>query len=179
MSILFIILFNLLFYTCIVHCVSAFQNSGALFTLWWKWYTVTAMKTLLFSIMIGDNPTYPYVAENLTAYATRIGADVVLCKELDFAKEFEGIYGCYGLERLKIADYLRTGYDRVVCVDSDVLIQPDAANIFDACPDEDAIYAFNEGWCKIDAGWLRTRCALWTTPHLIGHIKGKNGNTIM
>ncbi|MDA1354543.1 MAG: hypothetical protein O3A01_08810 [bacterium] len=102
-------------------------------------------KTLLFSIMIGDNPTYPYVAENLRYYAARIGSDVVLCTELDYAKEFEGIYGCYGLERLQIAQYLRGEYERVVCVDSDILIQPDAANIFDACPDTDAIYAFNEG----------------------------------
>jgi len=103
-------------------------------------------KYAIFTIMIGKNKSYSYVENNFEYYAKKIDADLIICKEENFSKSYSSskTYGVFGLERIQILELLNH-YERVLCLDSDIIIHPEAPNIFENYPDDNYMYLLNEG----------------------------------
>lgn len=93
------------------------------------------MKTAVLTLVSGD--FYEGLAQVSTGlmddYAQRIGAVFVIDKSP----------GAPGYTKLKAIRELLRSYDRVLYLDADILIRPDAPNLFDLVP-EDAFGAFDE-----------------------------------
>jgi lipopolysaccharide biosynthesis glycosyltransferase len=86
------------------------------------------MKTAVFTITIGD--FYKQLSEvthpTIKNYAKKIGADFLVCDETTLP------FPHY--EKFEIAKLLET-YDRVLYLDSDILVSPNTPNIFDVVPE--------------------------------------------
>src|SRR3989344_7906914 len=87
------------------------------------------MRTALFTICIGDfytklsKVTHPTIKN----YAQKIGADFIVKTETSFPLPHYA--------KFEIAKLLET-YDRVLYLDTDILVSPDTPNIFDIVPQD-------------------------------------------
>ncbi len=103
------------------------------------------MSNLIYTIMMGSDPSYPLVERNFQDYANKVGAKLLVlkkplyhfdsyplkCKHLALFQKF------YVKELLK-------KHTRVLYLDADLLITSKADNIFEKFPDGQC-YFFNEG----------------------------------
>ncbi|WP_153915098.1 glycosyltransferase [Shewanella sp. TC10] len=108
------------------------------------------MKRAIFTLAIGDNPMYKAAITSFEEYGKKVGADVIVSKELHYHlhvnnKKYDASPAWS--EKLYIAELLKT-YDRVLYLDADILVSPFAENIFEECPELDTVYMFNEGKYK-------------------------------
>ena len=96
------------------------------------------MKTLVLTIAVG--PEYSRIAQlthpSLRAYATKIGADFRAITTPALAQTTPH------WEKFQLADLLDT-YDRILYLDTDVLVHADCENLFEVVPD-DRLGMFNE-----------------------------------
>lgn len=107
------------------------------------------MKTCLFTIAIGEHyqdlakATHP----TLKRYAKKIGADFITRTE-----PVEG-YATQKWQKFEIYDLLNT-YERVLWVDSDIIIRKDAPNLFELVPKTE-FAIFNEGKYEDRTSFIR------------------------
>ena len=94
-------------------------------------------KLAIFSLALGDISRYKLCLDSIAKYAEKYQLSFFLCngQKYNFINHYFEKFQC--LELLK-------EYDRVLCLDADVLITPSAKNIFMEYPDENYLYAFNE-----------------------------------
>lgn len=96
------------------------------------------MKLAILTITVGD--FYDELAEvshpTIQAYADKIGADFIRRQHSDSK--------IVGYEKLRLIRKFLGQYDRVLFLDTDILVRHDAPNIFDLVP-PDRIGAFDEG----------------------------------
>ncbi|MDK1286746.1 glycosyltransferase family 8 protein [Pseudoalteromonas umbrosa] len=105
------------------------------------------MKKAIFSLAIGDNPMYKAALHSFKLYAQKVGADLIVSDKLHYKIDIVNPKfnaSPAWTEKLKIGELLKQ-YDRVLYVDSDVLITPNARDIFELYPDLSTTYWFNEG----------------------------------
>ncbi|MCF6440772.1 glycosyltransferase family 8 protein [Pseudoalteromonas luteoviolacea] len=105
------------------------------------------MKKAVFTLAIGDNPMYKAALHSFKLYAQKVGADLIVSDQLHYRVDIVNPKynaSCAWTEKLRIGALLKE-YDRVLYVDSDVLITPHARDIFELYPDLSTTYWFNEG----------------------------------
>ena len=102
------------------------------------------MNYAIFVLLLGNKIFYPYCLETIVRYANRYNISLIL------GTTYKICYILNHFEKLQCLDYLQM-YDRVLCLDADVLITPYARNIFEIYPDHNYLYAFNE---NIDSSWM-------------------------
>ena len=106
------------------------------------------MKKAIFTLAIGDeNPMYRAALLSFEQYAKKIGADLIVSKEFHYPitiKDPKHTASPAWTEKLYMKELLKK-YDRVLYVDADIIITPNAENIFDVYDDLETVYLFNEG----------------------------------
>ena len=106
------------------------------------------MKKAIFTLAIGDeNPMYQGALLSFQHYADKVGADLIVSKEFHYPINIENPQHTSSpawTEKLYIKELLKE-YDRVLYVDADIIITPDAENIFETYTDLETLYLFNEG----------------------------------
>ena len=105
------------------------------------------MKKAIFTLAIGDNPMYQAAILSFQHYADKVGADLIISDSLNYPINIENPkYSASPAwaEKLRIGKLLKE-YDRVLYVDADILITPNAKNVFLEYDDPDYIYMLNEG----------------------------------
>lgn len=106
------------------------------------------MKKAIFTIMIGQDPSYPVVYQSFKKYADRVGADLVCTTTFQYGHLGQSrgfsLRRSAWLEKTRIKTLLEK-YDRVLYLDADILITPDAPDIFKTYSDLNTIYMLNEG----------------------------------
>ena len=114
------------------------------------------MKKALCTLQIGPCDYFQYTEYAMKAYAKKIGADYIAMTECTV--EAEGVEGLSNKERAclqKLAvESLFDRYNRVLFLDADVLVLPDAPDIFEAYPDTSYSYLWNEGTCSDPSVYL-------------------------
>ncbi len=95
------------------------------------------MKTAIFTLMLGDKSRYKVCLDSIEKYAQRYKIPFILGSEqkIFFVNHY--------FEKLQCLELLKE-YDRILCLDADMLITPHARNIFEEFPDSNYLYAFNE-----------------------------------
>ena len=98
-------------------------------------------KKLITTLVIGEEieSLAKYTIPFMKGYARRVGADFQEMKATKIAEQLSPYY-----EKTQIYDLLDT-YDRVLFIDADILIAPDAPNLFDDCPKETVAAVSVEG----------------------------------
>lgn len=106
------------------------------------------LKTAIFTLAIGDeNPMYRAALLSFERYAEKVGADLIVSKELHYPITITNPKHTASpawTEKLYIKELLKK-YDRVLYLDADIIITPYADNIFEVYNELDTIYLFNEG----------------------------------
>lgn len=94
-------------------------------------------KTAIFTIAIYGLEYFNYTIPTIKMYADKIGSD--------FVKLDRQVINFYGLhyEKFHIIELLNK-YERVLHLDADIIVTPNARNIFELFPDKDKVYAYNE-----------------------------------
>ncbi|WP_076413177.1 glycosyltransferase [Shewanella sp. UCD-KL12] len=105
------------------------------------------MKKAIFTLAIGDNPMYRAAVDSFKEYGKKIGADVIVSDQLHYKininnPKFDASPAWS--EKLYIQELLKE-YDRVLYLDADIIVTPEARDIFELYPDLDTVYMFNEG----------------------------------
>jgi lipopolysaccharide biosynthesis glycosyltransferase len=98
--------------------------------------------------MMGSDPSYPYVYRAFEKYAKKVNADLICSTSPHYVieKDIPGgkLRDTAWFEKIYINELLKQ-YDRVLYIDADILITPDAPDIFSLFPKEDHVYMLNEG----------------------------------
>ena len=105
------------------------------------------MKKAIFTLAIGDNPMYRAALESFRPYAKKVGADLIISDKLHYEIDIKNPkYSASPAwpEKLYTAELLKK-YDRVLYLDADILVTPNARDIFEEYSDLDTVYMFNEG----------------------------------
>ena len=94
-------------------------------------------KTAIFTVAINSLDYFEYTLPTIERYAKKVGADFIVLdkKRVDFYN--------YYFERFYFAELLNI-YDRVLYLDADIMVTPNAENIFEKYPDENRLYAYHE-----------------------------------
>ncbi len=96
------------------------------------------MKTALFTPSIGNDPGFIPAILSAKIYAEKHGIDY-------FVSNSVGVrFMIAHFEKFQGFNLFDLGYDRVLFLDRDVLINPDAPDIFECYPDMDTLYALDE-----------------------------------
>jgi lipopolysaccharide biosynthesis glycosyltransferase len=130
-----------------------------IFTIWIKRDPATNRARLLSTKFIPEE-TFRYNRKAMQNYARRVGADFLVVQDRKYASvmyQHTDGHDLPAYEKFRIADFL-ADYERVLYVDSDVLITPAARNIFIEFPDPDFFYARNEGHLQ-QPGYIETLAA--------------------
>ncbi|KID56670.1 glycosyl transferase [Pseudoalteromonas luteoviolacea] len=120
------------------------------------------MKKAIFTLAIGDNPMYKAALHSFKLYAQKVGADLIVSDQLHYKIDIVNPKfnaSPAWTEKLRIGALLKE-YDRVLYVDSDIIIQPDAQDIFESHQDLDTTYWLNEGLLKDRRGDISLICDL-------------------
>lgn len=96
------------------------------------------MRRAIISMNIGNNPMYRPCLTSQLEYANRHGHTYYLIQESRI-----NTYNFY-FEKLQAAWLLDQGFDQVLYIDGDVLVTPDAPDIFASHGDPTAFYAHHE-----------------------------------
>ena len=98
------------------------------------------MKKAVITLCVGD--AYEKISKlthpTIEAYAKKIGAIFIVIRDRIYGDEIPT-----GYEKLRLKNYLEE-YDRIIYVDTDLIIRPDTPNLFEFLP-EGMFCAFNEG----------------------------------
>ena len=94
-------------------------------------------KNAIFTIAIHDCEYFQYTILTMRYYAEKINCDLVVLEE-----PFVGFRNIY-FEKMYFLELLKV-YDRVLYLDADIVITPNAKDIFKRFPDKEVFYAFNE-----------------------------------
>lgn len=110
------------------------------------------MKLAIFSIMIGNDPSFFYTRKIFEIYAKKVGADLIICDRLEYGLDLntkdvidKKLIQSREMSEIFSINNLFSKYDRILYLDADILITPNARNIFDDYPDRNIIYMFDEG----------------------------------
>ncbi len=101
----------------------------------------------IYTVAIGSDPIFRYTLPAMRHYAARIGADFIACREASVSRRFPPLghpAASAVLEKIHVRSLLRD-YERVLYVDGDVLIAPEAPDIFETHPNAAACYLLEEG----------------------------------
>lgn len=104
------------------------------------------MKTAIYTLNISlkENDIFQYCVESISEYAKKVSADFIMRTDiLDHVLSDEKDYKNVIMEKFYIKELLKY-YDRVLYLDADVLIMPNAPNIFQWHIDPSALYLYNE-----------------------------------
>lgn len=104
------------------------------------------MKYAIFTIAIKNSVNrkmYECTLNTVRHYAKKIGADLIVQTK----KKIHHPHYVPHMEKFNLSKLLEK-YDRVLYVDSDILITKNAPNIFDKYPDTNAVYMFNQAQIK-------------------------------
>tara|TARA_R110000765_G_scaffold424966_1_gene536879 strand:+ start:149 stop:841 length:693 start_codon:yes stop_codon:yes gene_type:complete len=110
------------------------------------------MKTAIFNLSIGYKPEWEICQTSQREYCKKHNIDYIQLTESKVH-----FINCY-FEKFECLQLLEE-YDRVLCIDSDILINPNAENIFERYPDTDTLYAFHENVGGLDMNrdpWIET-----------------------
>ncbi|MBN2690155.1 MAG: glycosyltransferase family 8 protein [Gammaproteobacteria bacterium] len=106
------------------------------------------MKKAIFTIMIGDDPTFEYTKKAMIAYAKKVSAELIVHTKNQYpigkGNKLSPAKAAW-LEKFHLKKLLEK-YERVLYLDADIIITPHAPNIFETCPRLDAMYMLNEGY---------------------------------
>jgi len=94
-------------------------------------------KNAIFSLVLGDPNKYRTCLTSVLKYSKKYNAPFFIASEIHI--NFINHY----FEKFQCLDLLNE-YDRVLCLDADILITPNAKNIFEEYSDMDYLYAFHE-----------------------------------
>jgi lipopolysaccharide biosynthesis glycosyltransferase len=104
-------------------------------------------KRLIVTIMFGKDPSFYFAKKTFKDYSKKVNADFLCLQNPTH------IFGAHGknkisldalFQKISLGD-LSCHYQRVLYVDADILITPNAKDIFNLYPDNSKIYMFNEG----------------------------------
>lgn len=96
------------------------------------------MKKAIISLAIGNPQPYLVGLNSALEYSKKIGADFYVISEPRLKYRFPHF------EKLQLLGLFDDGYDRVLYLDGDTIITPDARDIFEEYPDETKFYAYDE-----------------------------------
>jgi len=102
---------------------------------------------LIVTIMLGEDPSYHFAEQSFRFYAERVNADFIIISnagELNSSIRPRNVFEVAMLQKLKLRGFLDL-YERVLYVDADIIIHPNADNIFQRYSNEKMLYMFNEG----------------------------------
>jgi len=99
------------------------------------------MKTAVYCVAIGESEDYRVSNETIRAYADKIGADFILDTEQTV---FKGLHSPH-VQKLRAYELLNE-YDRILYLDSDIIVNPNARNVFLEFPDDSKAYMYNENF---------------------------------
>ena len=91
------------------------------------------MKNAIVTLCIGTEEWVPYTHEPMKKYADRIGADFIVIDQPKVNYSKTKNVNPILFEKYQIYDILEE-YDRVLYLDTDILVTPDAPNIFEIVP---------------------------------------------
>lgn len=98
------------------------------------------LRNAIFTANIGEGAGYLLPMLSAQYYADRHAIDYFVSEE----PAIRFLYPCF--EKRQGFRLFEMGYERVLFLDRDILVRPDAPNIFEYCPDTDALYAFDESF---------------------------------
>jgi lipopolysaccharide biosynthesis glycosyltransferase len=106
---------------------------------------MSGRKKAIFSISLGSDPAYKYSQESMALYANKVGADFInltspIYRDLDDTKNVAWIALYQKMHIKKLLD----NYESVLYLDADLLVTPNARDIFETFR-QDAVYLLNEG----------------------------------
>lgn len=93
---------------------------------------------LIVTLSIGDETGYEPCLETIQTYADRIQTELKIIREPRIC--FKSM--CF--EKMQLLDYFDDSVDRILFLDRDVLVTPNAPDIFDTYRDASIFYAFEE-----------------------------------
>lgn len=98
------------------------------------------MRKALLTIVIGERieKVWELTRPTFEAYADKVDADLIVMKQMS-----GGFPSAHWL-KLAIHEFLHKKYHRLLYMDADIIIRPDAPDLFEIIP-EDALGIFNEG----------------------------------
>jgi lipopolysaccharide biosynthesis glycosyltransferase len=96
------------------------------------------MKTAIFQILIGPTRGQEYCIKSVLNYCKKYNIEHFLSQEV----KINGPHIMF--EKYQLFNLLNAGYDRVLYLDADVLITPNAENIFEKYFKMDKFYAYDE-----------------------------------
>lgn len=96
------------------------------------------MKKAIFTLNVGGNPIYVPSIKSIKDYANRIGVDFYMGTKIKIS-----MYNFY-FEKLQCLELFNKGYDQILYIDADVLVTPQAENIFKKYSDPKVFYAYHE-----------------------------------
>jgi lipopolysaccharide biosynthesis glycosyltransferase len=105
------------------------------------------MKKAIYTIMIGNDPTYRYARRAFAAYADRVDAELIVRSKPYYPRPDGLTYNMSRsakIQKLFMRELLAE-YDRVLYLDADILITPHAPDVFEAYADPEVVYMFDEG----------------------------------
>lgn len=104
------------------------------------------MRKAIFTIKIGTNPIWDLCIDSQIRYCNKYNIDYITIDQ----KQINWPFGPnptanFYFEKLQAVSIFNTRkYDQVLYLDSDILITPEAINIFNEYPDPDLYYGFDE-----------------------------------
>jgi len=103
-------------------------------------------KKAIFSIFLGLDPAYKYSDESIKRYAERVGADYIRVTSPKYNDvRFKGnIVWTALFQKVYFKDLLKQ-YDSVLYLDADLLVTPDAVDVFREYGESMAVHMLNEG----------------------------------
>jgi len=98
------------------------------------------IKTAIFTVNIGDDLDYLPAMLSAQFYARKYNISYFVCEQ----PAIRFLYPPF--EKHQCLRLFNMGYDRILILDRDILITPNAPNIFECYPDMDTLYAFDENF---------------------------------
>lgn len=109
--------------------------------------SIRIMKKAIFTLAIGDNPMYQAAILSFKHYAKKVGAELIISNQLNYPINIQNPKfnaSAAWTEKLRIGE-LQEQFDRVLYMDADVLITPNARDVFELYPELDTVYWLDEG----------------------------------
>lgn len=106
-------------------------------------------------IKFGDNPMYRISLDSIKLYAEKYDLSLIVLDELLITQD--SWQGCFCNEKFQLMNWFNR-YDRILYLDLDILVNPDAPNIFDVYPS--GTWALDEShlpWTQEDAAFFESK----------------------
>lgn len=104
-------------------------------------------KNVIVTIMTGFDPSYRFALNSFREYARKIGADLKVIKSPQVTLKGLSRFNFSKMawaQKFLLRNYLGQ-YERVLYVDADIIIHPEAPNVFEYYSDLSKVFMFNEG----------------------------------